>query len=226
MKLFLSGGGSGIKTEELDKLFADALDKTKPLLYIPIAMDTERHSYPDCLKWLTNAFDKFGVKKYTMWDEKKIYENKKENVKNFSGIFIGGGNTPYLLKILKDSGLYGFIEEAISKNIPIYGGSAGAIIFAKTIIPSLSADDNFVGLKDFSSFNRVNDYEIWCHYDFSLDNQIREYMKQYKLKKVVALAEDCGIIIRDEKMVIIGKSSAFVFDKDKKEEIKNGCELK
>jgi dipeptidase E len=226
MKLFLSGGGSGVKTEDLDKLFVSYLDKTKPLLYIPIAIDTSRYSYLDCLNWLKGTFDKLGVCKYEMWDEKGIYTHKNHKVNDFSGIFIGGGNTPYLLKILKDSGLYNFIKEAAGKNIPIYGGSAGAVIFAKTIIPSLSADENYVGLKNFNSFNLINNFEIWCHYESFNDKIIKDFMKKYKLKKVIALPENCGIHVKDNNMVIIGKSSAYMFDKDCKREVNPGKELK
>jgi len=57
MKLFLSGGGSGNESEQIDAEFIKALDKTKPVLYIPIAIDTEklastpytRHSCADSL---------------------------------------------------------------------------------------------------------------------------------------------------------------------------------
>ena len=174
MKLFLSGGGNGKQTAELDELFSKELDKSKPLLYIPIAINTEKHPYPECLKWLKSTFDKFGVKNYIMRDEKKIYYYKKEKIGNFAGIYIGGGNAPYLLKILKDSGLWDFIKQSVLNDIPIYGGSAGAIIFGKTIIPSLNDDENFVCLKDFSGMNLAKGYEVWCHYDSSKDKAIKQ----------------------------------------------------
>ena len=52
MELIVTGGGSGKDTKEIDEFFASKLDKDKPLLYIPIAIDNIEHPYPDCLKWL------------------------------------------------------------------------------------------------------------------------------------------------------------------------------
>ncbi|WP_233529260.1 hypothetical protein [Bacillus atrophaeus] len=40
--LFLSGGGDAGQTQTIDKRFVKELDKDKPLLYIPIAMDTSQ----------------------------------------------------------------------------------------------------------------------------------------------------------------------------------------
>ena len=61
MRIILSGGGSGERTKELDEMFASLLDKTKPLLYIPIAIDSIKHPYSSCLAWLRSTFDKLGV---------------------------------------------------------------------------------------------------------------------------------------------------------------------
>ena len=38
MKLILNGGGSGTKIASSYKKFVELLDKTKPVLYVPIAM--------------------------------------------------------------------------------------------------------------------------------------------------------------------------------------------
>lgn len=224
MKLFLSGGGSGEQSELLDKAFADSLDKKKPLLYIPIAINNKKHPYPECLNWLKSTFDKLGVTNYVMWDEKDLYLSQKERVTNFSGIYIGGGNTPYLIKTLKDTGCWKFIKEA-TLNIPIYGGSAGAIIFAKTINPCLIEDEKFVGLKDMSAMNLLNEKEIWAHYKPENDKDIKEFMIKYNMKEIVALPEETGIILENNSMKILGKKSAFIFS-DSKKEIKSGEILK
>lgn len=221
MKLILSGGGSGEKTKEIDDLFASLIDKNKPLLYLPIAIDTKKHPYPECLKWLKNQFEIRGIKKYIMITEKEI---KKGDLKltNFGGLYIGGGNTPYLLKTLKESGFWILIQEMLRLDIPIYGGSAGAIIFAKTIIPSLSQDDNNVKLTDFSAMNKINDYNIWCHYSADLDQIISQYIKKYHLSKTIAVSEKTGIFVTDNQIKVIGQESVYIFDSNKKKEIKTG----
>lgn len=219
MRLFLSGGGNRKQTAELDKLFSKEIDKNKPLLYIPIAINTEKHPYPECLKWLKSIFDRLGINNYTMWDEKKIYYHKKERIGNFAGIYIGGGNTPYLSKMLKDSGLWDFIKGAVLHDIPVYGGSAGAIIFGKTIISSLNDDENFVGLKDFSGMDLARGYEVWCHYDSSKDVVIKQFMKDHKIEKLIALPEETGLEITNKDIKVIGAKSAFLFKAGQKNEL-------
>ncbi len=216
MKLFLSGGGS--QAFELDKIFIKELDKSKPLLYIPIAMDENKHPPSECLEWIKDYFSKFNFNKIVM----KTNLNEVENLDRYSGVYIGGGNTPYLLKELKETGFFKKLQEAIKEGLPVAGGSAGAIIHAKTIIPALSCDENKVGLKDFSALNNLNDFEMWCHYEENMDKEINEYIKKYSFENVIALPEDCGIYVNGDKMQILGNSSAWFFDREgNKREMKN-----
>lgn len=224
MKLILSGGGSGKQTVILDSMFASFVDKSKPLLYIPVAIDTNKHPYVECLKWLRGTFDDLNIKKYEMWTKEDLHKGKKIKPESFGGIYIGGGNTPFLLKTLKETGMIEFLKEAIKKNIPIYGGSAGAVIFAKTIITSLSNDENKVGLKDFNGINIINNRDIWCHYSKE-DKTIRDFIKKFDISEVIALSEETGLLITDE-IEVIGNKSAYIFKNNSKEEIKTGEKIK
>ncbi len=222
MRLFLSGGS--MEPFILDKMFVDAIDKTKPLLYIPIAMDPKEHSAEECFVWMKNYFSKFNFSNIVMTtDLRKISE---KDLDKFGGVYIGGGNTPFLLKELKDSGFYEHLKTLIEKDVPLAGGSAGAIIFAKTIVPSLSTDENGVKLKIFDSLDKLQGWDLDAHYEISMDADIRRYMKEYNLKKVIALPERCGLFVEGKKMKIIGELSAWIFDSKGKKEIRNGEELK
>ncbi len=204
MKLFLSGGGSGEDSIILDRKFAENLNKDKPLLYIPIAIDTNRHPYEDCFDWINNTFNPLGVKKIEMWTEKELREKTEGELQKFGGVYIGGGNTPYLLKEFRDSGFLLKLEKLMKNNIPVYGGSAGAIICAKTIIPALSADSNDVGLTDFYAMNLIQGYDLWCHYLPNMDSTITEYKNKYSLNKIIALPENAGLYVTDNKIEKIG----------------------
>lgn len=217
MKLFLSGGGSGEKSIELDRKFAESINKTKPLLYIPIAIDTKKHPYPECLKWLKGTFEPLGIKKFEMWTESELKNAKEKDFEQFSGIYIGGGNTFKLLKNLRSFNILSILKNLAEKDIPIYGGSAGAIILTRTIIPALSADPNEVGLKDFNSLNFVRDFDIFAHYESNQNKIIREYIQKYNLKKVIGLPENSGLFINDNKIQVIGPGSAFIFLSEIKE---------
>lgn len=221
MKLILSGGGSGKKSEILDKLFAEMISKKKPLLYIPIAIDQVKHPLPDCLKWLKGTFDNLGIKNYEMWSEKEIIENKNYDATRFGGIYIGGGNTYYLLNRLNDAGFFKVIKSALDNNVPIYGGSAGAIIFGKSILTS--SDENKVALKKFGGQNILNGLNIACHYKTENDEKLKTLSKN--IGDIIALPETSGILIEDNKCSIIGKDNGFTFKKSIKSEVEIGRQI-
>jgi dipeptidase E len=216
MKLFLSGGGSGEKSLLLDKKFVKSIDQKKPLLYIPIAIDTQKHPYDQCYKWINNSLNPLGQKNIVMWTEKDLKNKKKDDLKRFGGIYIGGGNTFKLLKELKKFRVYDIIKQLAKQGIPIYGGSAGAIITSKTIISALSADYNDVKLKDLTAMNLIKGYDLWCHYDSSMDSEIGKYQKKYKMK-IIALPENSGLFVTDKNIEVIGPGSAFIFNIKKRE---------
>ncbi|MDO8729204.1 MAG: Type 1 glutamine amidotransferase-like domain-containing protein [bacterium] len=211
MKLFLGGGGGKEDSIELDKKFVANLDLSKPLLYIPIAINTDKHPYSGCVAWLSDVLEPLGVVNITMWIEDDLKRKEEKDFEQFTGIYIGGGNTFKLLKELKEFGTFEILKKLIEKNIPIYGGSAGAIIFAKTVIPALSADENFVELRDFFALNLLKDYEIWCHYSESLDLMIKSYMDKYNLKKILAIPENAGLYVTEESIEVVGTADIKVF---------------
>ncbi|MBT4835370.1 type 1 glutamine amidotransferase-like domain-containing protein [Candidatus Woesearchaeota archaeon] len=220
MKIILSGGGSGEDSKEMDQLFASFLDKSKPLLYIPIAMDNNRHSYDSCLNWLKSTFNELGINEYEMLTEKTIHTLKKRNPSDFSGIYIGGGNTAYLLKTIKETILGKFIEKAIDSETPIYGGSAGAVIFAKTISSALLYDSNEVGLTSIEGFNILNNIEITCHYNNNEEEKILKLINERKISKLIALSEKNGLLVTPNEIKIIGKEGSILFEDNKKTFIK------
>jgi dipeptidase E len=213
MKLFLSGGGMDQDSIEIDKKFSEQIDKSKTLLYIPLAINTHKHPYSECLKWIKGIFDPLGINLLSMWTEKELKIAKKADFDNFGGVYIGGGNTFKLLKKLKELGTLDILRDLTRKDIPIYGNSAGAVILTRTIIPALSADINEVGLKNFDALDLLKGYDIFPHYEKSQNNLIKEYIKKYRLKKVIGLPENCGLFVTDNQIKVIGPGSAFVFDK-------------
>ncbi|MBU2589518.1 MAG: Type 1 glutamine amidotransferase-like domain-containing protein [Nanoarchaeota archaeon] len=225
MKIILSGGGSGKDSQELDKLFASLLNKSKPLLYIPIAIDNIKHPYPDCLKWLKSTFNKLNITKYELWAEEDLKKSQKINPLKFSGIYIGGGNTPYLLNKLKKTGFWNFLKKAIKLNLPIYGGSAGAIIFSKSIILSLYEDKNWIEIKNLTGMNSLNNYELTTHYNLKDKNKMMKLSEKHNSSPIIALSEKNGLYINNNKIFLIGQEPAKIFHKGKIREIKLNQEL-
>jgi dipeptidase E len=215
-ELFLSGGGNAEQSSQLDFEFSKLIDKSKPLLYIPIAIDPKKHPYPSCLKWIKDCLYKFGIKNIVMWTEEGLKKAGESDFKKFSGVYIGGGNTFKLLKDLKEFGTLDILKKLAKKNVPLYGGSAGAIIMGFSILSASSEDKNEVSLKNFEAFNFVEGYDIRPHYKPSMDKDILRYQTENN-RKIIALPEDSGLYVSKKGMKVIGPGSAFIFYEIKRE---------
>ena len=217
MKLYLGGGGGDKDSIELDKKLVASLDLSKSLLYIPIATNTAKYPYSGCVARLSSVLGPLGVTNIVMWTEDDLKNKTEIDFEQFGGVYLGGGNTFKLLKELKEFGTFEILRSLAFKNIPIYGGSAGAIILARTIIPAMSADENKVGLTDFSAINLVKDFDVWCHYTSSEDEVIGKYIAEYDLKKIIAIPETAGLYVTEESIEAVGPSNVGLFGVTDKE---------
>lgn len=224
MDIILSGGGDSKQTQKIDQLFSKRLEKDKPLLYIPVAMPKTSRSYEDCLSWLKNVFKPRGINQFSMIDEDDMKSFSIKDLEKYSGIYIGGGNTPYLLHTLRKTGFLSNIQYAIKQNIPLYGGSAGAAIFGKSIKTTLRDDENKVGIEDMSGLDILSGYSIYCHYDGN-EEYVRRLMDEYRLENCIALRETNGLHVNDTKVEVIGKRNITVFRKDGSLDVEVGRRL-
>ena len=146
MSLLLSGGGDSQQVVPLDELFISQIDLTKTVLYVPVAMEASLFSYEQCRDWFSSTYQPYGITNIEMCTDLSLISSLQE----YTAVFIGGGNTFKLLKKIKESRFDDKLVDYYSSGGFIYGGSAGAIIFGKTIKSALHADDNNVRLNDLS----------------------------------------------------------------------------
>lgn len=182
MRIFLCGGGSGKEIKEATIKFGSLIDKSKPLLYIPLAMKSEK--YDSCLEWIKEEMNIIGINNIDMVTSgEDLY---KKNFDNYSAIYIGGGNTYKLLRDIKENNCFDKIKRYIDNDGVVFGGSAGAIIFGKDIDTCKYEDDNsIIGLKDASGFDVLSGYSLLCHYNDNIvktENNIN-YLKEYSIEK-------------------------------------------
>jgi dipeptidase E len=83
-------------------------------------------------------------------------------LRNFGGIFIGGGNTYMLLKLVRESGFDKKLVKYLDDGGVVFGGSAGAIIMGKSI--ATCGDINNIGLSDLSGLDLLGGASVLCHY--------------------------------------------------------------
>ena len=208
MKLFLCGGGSGKQVIDAYKEFEKCIDKNKPILYIPLAMDEEK--YNSCYEWFSEEIKNFGGMKFDMVRNSLELSNKDFN--EYAAIFIGGGNTFKLLKDLKE---YSNWDKILNNDEVIFAGSAGVIVFGKGINSALIDDGNDVNICDLSGFNYLNDYSILCRLKESHFNKNEEDLKSYSKKfKTLYMPEEDVILISNNEIKMIGDKDIVIFDYD------------
>ena len=212
MKLYLCGGGSGRQIKNALLHFSRTIDKTKPILYIPLAMESEK--YDGCYNWFKEEIKNMKVENFEM--VRSSLELSNCVLSNYSALFIGGGNTYKLLSELKEYSNYENIMNYLNNGGIIFGGSAGAIVFGKSIDTCLLDDGNIVDLKDKKGFNMLNDYSILCHLNKKNFKRNSNYLKEnLKKEKIIYLPEEDVILISDNKASIIGKKKYVIFKNGK-----------
>lgn len=212
MRIFLCGGGCGQQTVDANKKLNEVIDHNKPILYIPLAMPSER--YPSCYEWIKDELKGVDVPNIDMVVSGTDLFNK--NLENYSALFIGGGNTFKLLKDLKDSGSFEKIKVFIENNGVVFGSSAGAIILGQCIDTCKYADKNEVDLKDLMGFDVVSYFSFLCHFT-NQDKEKTELNKNYllelsKKEKIIAIPEEDTIYYENGKFEIIGNRPFYIFE--------------
>lgn len=204
-QLFLAGGGGKFDSVKIDERFANALDKKTPLAYIPNAIC--KKPYSECLNWLRDVFCPFGVVEIEMWSDLK--KAATADMSFISGLYIGGGDTTKLLFEIYDAGFDKQLREICERGLPIYGGSAGAIILGQTILTAPEAK-GFLETKA-KGLGLVDGFSIYCHYDGRKD--LKSLSKSLGTK-IIAIPEKSGVSLTDKSFEVVGYESVTIFSSD------------
>ena len=232
MRLILSGGGDGNQVKESYELFAKELNGGK-VLYIPLAWNNG--NMENCINWLRGELAPFGVN--DIEDVLRPEDITKERLSKVKGVFIGGGNTFKLLKMLKETDAYKNLKEYIDNEGLLMGGSAGALIFGKSIDTCLKDelcvrgnDENLVGLEDTQGFDAIKGYSLFVHYRRKPEENDITQKKVDKLvkagHKLICLPEETSICVFGNKLSVIGKRPAEIYTNELKQVIQpSGCAI-
>ncbi len=66
MKLLLNGGGSTKELIPVMNKLNEIMDHSKPILYIPLAMDEAEHTYDSCYDWFLQQVVNVDVHSFDM----------------------------------------------------------------------------------------------------------------------------------------------------------------
>ena len=215
MYLILNGGGEGKQVKSARERLNNVIDHNKKILYVPLAWDDK--TFNGCLEFMTDELKDVNAQGIEMIRSgQELYD---KNFQDYACIYIGGGNTFSLLKELKENKIIKKIQEYLKTDGIIYGGSAGAIIFGKSLESCKTDDENNVNLLDLEGFDLLNDYSLLCHYtnrDEKRTEESTNYLLELsKTKKICAIPEEDTLIVSDNNIEIIGERPFYLFE--------NGC---
>lgn len=183
----------GIRNEEFKNRFYEIISKedlkSKKVLYITTAVDGERD---DNKGWVAAEYEtilNLGI------DESNITEYKignDINVEDFDIIYMIGGNTFYLLDVIRKTGFAEKIISFINSGKVYIGSSAGSEILGNSVEISLGYDENNINMTDFTGL-KIVDGLLVPH-----SNKKEEFIKTLKSKtneNIILLYDGDGIII-------------------------------
>ena len=180
----------GFRDEDFKNKFYEIISKdelkSKKVLYITTAVDGEKDDNKD---WVIKEYKTIldlGI------NESNITEYKignDINIDNFDIIYMMGGNTIYLLDMVRKYNFGEVIRDFINKGKIYIGSSAGSQILGATIELNALYEDNFVGMTDFTALGIV-DREVVPH-----ANKKEELLKNANKDNLMLLYDGSGIII-------------------------------
>ena len=161
--------------------------KNRKLLYITTASDGDRD---DDKSWMEEEYKtilNLGIRKENI-TEYKI--GNKINVLDFDIMYMMGGNTFYLLDMIRKYSFDKEIKRFIDTGKIYIGSSAGSEILGNSIEVALPYDENNVGMKDFTGLKLIEGVII------PHANRKKDFIKGLTKEKLILLSDGNGIIIR------------------------------
>lgn len=158
-RLILAGGGSAEDSRLADAQFARWTGAGR-MIYVPLAL--EPRAYESGFDWLRSVFRPLGIRQFSML--RASADVAALNPADIGSIYIGGGNTYVLLDLVRRFRLDALIRQAAARSVPVYGGSAGALLMTPDISNCANFDPNDIGLRDLSAL-ALTPFDVWVHYE-------------------------------------------------------------
>ena len=214
MKLVLYSGGYGRENQALASQVAKLLrqpGKRAPVItFVPNCSEDAEPDFRDCQRQLAGIgraeFQCIAI-------DRALSREEEETLFSSDGIFLGGGNTFYLLHSLKEQRLLSKFRAFVARGGVLMGLSAGSIVLTPSVetaqVPSFEADDNDVGLTNLKALDLVP-FEFSPHYqpNKKADAELLSHSRKVK-RPIYACADGEGIVVRDGAIHFVGNVTVF-----------------
>ncbi len=208
---------------ELTNFFKD----TEEILFIPYARPGGI-SHDEYTQIAKQAFSKINIEVKGI----HTYENPIEAINSAKGIFVGGGNTFVLTRMLCKLNLMTQLRNVVNEGTPYIGTSAGSNICGLTIKTTndmpIVYPPSFEALK-LVPFN-INPHYLdpntnSTHMGETRETRIKEF-HNFNTQPVIGLREGSWLHVKNDSIILKGTLTARVFEARKKPyEIESGTEL-
>lgn len=204
----IGGYGFDIETRAIDEEIIKLSGKKNPrVLFVPTASMNSR----DYAKTFENYYSDLGCSVLTLFldKDKKLFSEESSKILSSDIIYIGGGNTKYMLDIWRKTGFYDILKTAYGKGIVLCGISAGAMCWFErghSDYEKDESDDWHYEMIDCLGFEKG----IFCpHYNNpERAKDIEKFVLENNVS-VIAVEDCCALMIANGKQKIIcSKSSA------------------
>ena len=218
----IGGGGFTNKTDEsLDQFVLNQLNiKNFKIGFLPTASKDDRKKIDLFYKRFENNHSKLSH-----FNLCSNIEGFRDWILNKDIIYVGGGNTFYMLEIWKKNNLTKIFKEAYNKGIILSGVSAGAICWFDWML----SDSKGLGLKPLRGINLISGS---CTPHSSENKRINKFQKDIKNSKMpegIAIDDGVAVLFIDGKPSEVYSSrknhDAYFIDKNKKISLKEHIKI-
>lgn len=207
MKLFLCGGECEPQKPNVYKKLDEVIDNSKPILYIPLAMNPRNYSYDGCFDFIKEELVNVNVPNIEL--VKSFEELGSKDFNDYSVLYFDDGNEFRLLDGLKKTECFNKLSDYIDGDGVVFGFGAGSEVLGKSINTCTHATTNEVGLKDLDGLNKINGFALLNHY---IESDNMHLLTTSRYEKILVLPDEDTIYIDDGKYEVIGTKPFYVFD--------------
>ena len=165
------------QTEIIDQEIVKLAGKENPKMLFVGTASREREGYFEAIK---NIYSSLGCQVDCL---KMTDSNIKEKILNSDIIYIGGGNTKFMLSEWEKVNLKEYLLEAYDKGVVLSGFSAGAYCWFKY---------NYEMIEGFGLIDAI----ICVHYEDKSEEKINEFYNNIKLNNLPGIALYNGVALR------------------------------
>ena len=207
MKLFLCGGECEPQKPKVYKKLDEVIDNSKPILYIPLAMNPRNYSYDGCFDFIKEELANVNVPNIEL--VKSFEELESKNFDDYSVLYFDDGNEFRLLDGLKKTECFKKLSDYIDRDGVVFGFGAGSEVLGKSINTCTHSTTNEVDLKDLDGLDKINGFALLNHY---IESDNMHLLTTSRYEKILVLPDEDTIYIDDGKYEVIGTKPFYIFD--------------